>query len=214
MSNLGGKPLIYSSGDDNRNQRYFLAGFFAFLFIFFLGFGIFLGLQSADWWVMYFLGPIAILLAALAVGFFPRGEDSFYRMMVYDGHLEQEWKNKGDDQIYHRKLLFKDVEECLIGIASRRLSATDGDLYRYHGVVVLMGAWGVFHQEVLSEAELYEWRRRLFDQVGVLGYAEVDLADLLDSGGDFSSVPRSKDNVVSEFVGLERERPFILVDRK
>lgn len=215
MSNLGGKPLIYSSDDENRNQRLFLSGFFSFLFLFFLGIGIFLGLRSSEWWPMYFLGPIALLLGLLAFGFFPRGEDSFYRMTVYDGYLEQEWKKKGDPEIYRRRLLFNEVEECLIGIVSRPVaSAGGGELFRYHGLVLLVGAGGVFRQEVLTAGELYEWRRRLFDKVGSVRYALVDLGDLLDSEGDLASVPSSEDNVISEFVGLERERPFTFGDVK
>lgn len=211
MSNLGGKPLAYSSGDENRNQQYFLAGFFGFLFVLFLGIGIFLGVQSGKWWVMYFIGPIALLIGVLAVGFFPRGEKSFYRMTVYDGYLVQEWKNEGDPEVYERRILFEEVSDCLIGIVSRKVSGPgEKVLYRYHALLVLDYGEGQFRQEILSAKELYEWRRRLFDKVGVLRYAKVDLLGVLESGGDFSGVPWSEENMISNLIGLENERPFTL----
>ena len=210
MNNMGSTPLIYTNEEENLGQQYFLSGFFGFLFLAFIGLGIFLGVYSGEWWVFYFLGPIALLLGILAYGFFPKQKEAFYRMTVYDDRLIQEWKKTGDPKIYEREILFEDVSDCLIGIVSRKISALDEeDLYRYHGLILLQHKDGPFKQEILSSKELYEWRRRLFDKVDQIRFATEDLTEALKSGDDFSKVSTSKENEISHFIGKENVRPFM-----
>src|SRR5690625_7673790 len=91
---MGEAPLVYSNEQENKKQQFFLAGFFAFLFIVFLIMGISLSITSGRWWVMLFIGPIVLLLGVLSFGFFPMKKDEFYEMSIYGDIIVQESKQK------------------------------------------------------------------------------------------------------------------------
>lgn len=210
-----GRPLIYSKGQENRNQQYFLSGFFAFLFVVFLGFGLFIGLNKGEWWPMYFLVPIALIIGVLAFSFFPRQQKAFYKMAVYDDHLVQQWKNEQSPEVFERTIHFSDVSECVIGIVSRNIAGPkEKDAYRYHGLILLNYKDGQFKQEILSQNELYEWRRRLFNKVQLIKYATEDLTKYIDKPVKIEEIETSEENVIGPLVGTEHSQPFEKINKK
>ncbi|HLS36493.1 MAG TPA: hypothetical protein VK061_09660 [Bacillota bacterium] len=206
---MGEAPLVYSNEQENKKQQFFLAGFFAFLFIVFLIMGISLSITSGKWWVMLFIGPIVLLLGVLSFGFFPKKKDEFYKMSVYDDKLVQEWKQKESPDVHERTIYFSDVSYCLIGIISREISgAEEKTLYRYHALLMMKHKDGKFRQEILTNQELYEWRRRLHDKVGQLMYAKEDVTTYVNQRVDIENIPATEDNIISEYIEKESNRPF------
>lgn len=211
MKNLGHSPLVYTTEDEHRNQRYFLSGVFAFLFISFISLGLFIGIYYKEWWVFYFLGPISLLLGMLAVGFFPRQAEHFYKMTVYDDRLHQQWKQGNTKGIQERIIYFHEIEECLIGILSRKISGPkEAVVFRYHALLIINYKDGQFRQEILSKDELYEWRRRLYDKVNSIRYSKVDLGLYDEENINLQEIPSSDENLIGNFVGMERNKRFSL----
>lgn len=210
MGRIGHEPLIYSNKSEDRKQMIFLSAVFSILTVGFIGFGIFLGSLNDQWWVLLFITPIVIITGIIAYTSFPSKQENIYEMMILEDGIHQMWHNEENEAPIENTILFHDIDQVLVGLYSKKIPVHEGnEEYRINALLIIMHNNRYFFQEIMDAKELYEWVKRLHDRVPSIRYTDYDLKQAYDthtiSPIDFSIVPSSEDNIVSDWIGTEKD---------